>query len=301
MKSYTSGIMSLPARLKEMAALYYMHSRNIPARVRITIERLRHIERLIELQTHVRLENLRILDIGPGQKLTHMRYFACKNTVVGIDLDVIPQGFSPLGYVKMLRLNGITRAAKTIGRKLLKLDAKFSNELGRQLGIRRFKKLPVFNMDASNMSFPDCSFDFVYSSAVFEHISEPGAAIEEIVRVLKPGGVAYINLHLYTSDSGCHDPRIFSGQRSPLPFWAHLRPQHRDKVRSNAYLNKISLAKWLELFQSRMLGVRFEYHQHNLATLQRELDALRNVGDLLEYTNEELLTEDLAAIWRRPA
>jgi len=46
--------------------------------------------------------------------------------------------------------------------------------------------------DATNMSFPDGSFDLVYCSHVLEHIKDDRAAIAEIRRVLSPQGIAIL-------------------------------------------------------------------------------------------------------------
>ena len=46
--------------------------------------------------------------------------------------------------------------------------------------------------DASRMPFPDGSFDFVVCQAAFKNFSRPQAAVDEMYRVLRPGGVARI-------------------------------------------------------------------------------------------------------------
>ncbi len=43
--------------------------------------------------------------------------------------------------------------------------------------------------NAYALPFPDDSFDAVFSHAVVEHLREPRAALQEMRRVLKPGGV----------------------------------------------------------------------------------------------------------------
>ncbi|NOZ70018.1 MAG: class I SAM-dependent methyltransferase [Deferribacteres bacterium] len=51
---------------------------------------------------------------------------------------------------------------------------------------------PDVNASALNMPFPDNLFDSVICSEVLEHLKEPAVALEEIRRVLRPGGIAYI-------------------------------------------------------------------------------------------------------------
>lgn len=47
---------------------------------------------------------------------------------------------------------------------------------------------PDIVMDATKMNFKDNSFDIVFMIEVLEHIPDPRKAINEIYRVLKPGG-----------------------------------------------------------------------------------------------------------------
>lgn len=62
--------------------------------------------------------------------------------------------------------------------------------------------------DAMNLSavFPENSFDFFVACSTFEHIQRPWLAAEEIHKVLKPGGLCFVQthqsfpLHAYPSD-----------------------------------------------------------------------------------------------------
>jgi ubiquinone/menaquinone biosynthesis C-methylase UbiE len=49
--------------------------------------------------------------------------------------------------------------------------------------------------NAESLSFPDNSFDIVYSHGVLHHTVNPQQAIREVYRVLKPGGKAYVMLY----------------------------------------------------------------------------------------------------------
>lgn len=70
----------------------------------------------------------------------------------------------------------------------------------RQLDDKRYINLeyspyeePDLLGDAMNLPFRDNVIDFVYSSAVLEHVRNPLKVGEEIFRVLKPGGRVYAN------------------------------------------------------------------------------------------------------------
>ncbi len=49
--------------------------------------------------------------------------------------------------------------------------------------------LSVFQGELHEASFPDNSFDVVTARHVIEHIPDPGSFVEEIFRILKPGGL----------------------------------------------------------------------------------------------------------------
>ena len=59
-----------------------------------------------------------------------------------------------------------------------------------------------FSPDPVRLPFEDGSFDTVLSCGVLEHVQDPGASLDEIHRVLRPGGIFYVtnlpNRYSYT-------------------------------------------------------------------------------------------------------
>jgi SAM-dependent methyltransferase len=272
-------------------------SRNMENEVDHLFKSCAHADRTYERLTGKPLEGVKALEIGPGQMLAQMLYFGAKNEVVGIDLDVIANGLNPIPYLKVLKTNGPKRFAKTIARKVLGQDRAFRKEFARRIG--RKPRLPrVRQMDATRMDYPDNHFDVVYSFSVFEHLPNPKAVLKDMSRVLKPGGVAYTNLHLFTSDSGCHDIRIIINNRANIAFWPHLRPAHEHEYQAFAYLNKIRLEPWREIFTSVMPGSEFDSERDE--NLRPELEKIRAGGELADYSDDELLTRNFIAAWRKP-
>ena len=200
----------------------------------------------------------------------------------------------------MFRRNGSIRTLKTMGRKAMGYDRSLRREVERQ-GLTMDDDPTIVTMDAAAMTFPDDSFDCVFSHSCFEHLSEPGDVIRQVARVLRPGGLAHVDAHLYTSDSGCHDVRIFGGRREPIPPWAHLRPQCRHLVQPNSYLNEIRLSQWKDLFSQHWPGVEFRLRPERDPAIQGALAPLRADGELKEYQDEELLSVYLVAEWVKPS
>ncbi|MBF0142938.1 MAG: class I SAM-dependent methyltransferase, partial [Magnetococcales bacterium] len=60
----------------------------------------------------------------------------------------------------------------------------------------RLRVIPeFFQENAESLSFADGSFDCVYSMGVLHHTPETGKAVNEVLRVLEPGGLACIILY----------------------------------------------------------------------------------------------------------
>src|SRR5436190_7965343 len=53
----------------------------------------------------------------------------------------------------------------------------------------------VTRAEATSLPFADHSFDYVYSHGVLHHIDRPRLVVDEIFRVLRPGG--RFNVHVY--------------------------------------------------------------------------------------------------------
>lgn len=57
---------------------------------------------------------------------------------------------------------------------------------------KRFSSANIKQDDASDLSFSDSEFDFIFSISVLEHIPKIEQALSEIDRVLRKGGLAYL-------------------------------------------------------------------------------------------------------------
>ena len=53
----------------------------------------------------------------------------------------------------------------------------------------------IFCMDAEQMSFPDASFDYIWSWGVIHHTANPLGILREMHRVLRPGGEAIVMVY----------------------------------------------------------------------------------------------------------
>jgi len=297
---YTATRLGLFARLNELNSLLAMYLKGPQRRVSRAIAEVSAAVSEIEVLLGHPARGLDILEIGSGQQSIQLAALSLGNRAIGIDQESSGKGINLKRLVHTASKDGAIRALKTVVRKSFGFDSDLQREFVKQMKIKRWPKLNILEMDSAKMSFADNSFDVVYSRAVFEHIVDPESVLREVLRIIRPGGVFYCLLHLYTSDSGCHDIRIFSNRRGDLPLWAHLRETHRHRVVENTFLNRLRLGEWRAIFAKLLPGAQVEaLMDDSTEGAKLELEKCRACGELSDYSDEELLTVTVKVIWQR--
>jgi SAM-dependent methyltransferase len=239
----------------------------------------------------MRWEGCHLLEIGCGQDLAYSYAFARHNKVTAIDLELPLRPPYIRNLLALLSASGAYRACKSVIAKIAGKRKYFERALSEITGFRGPYDVTLCRMNACNLSFPEKSFDGVFSFSVFEHIDNPFKALCEVRRVLKPGGVLYLDLHLFTAVHGDHD------FRPGVPPWNHLRCGTAPK-RPPCFVNRVRLAKWRDMVSETFPSVWFlnidgemESTRHHLTNEIRQ--------ELADYSEEELLTTTFIAVARK--
>ncbi len=244
------------------------------------------------------INDLDILEIGPGQGMERALYFGRTNRVTTLDTDIIPFGFEPKNYVRMARTNGIGRVVKTTGREVV-IGRKNRQAWKKLIAAKKIERPKRLNGDiCQDVPAPE-SFDVVMSWSVFEHVADPAGALDNVLASLRPGGIFYISLHLWTCNNGHHDIRSFTGGEFELPMWAHLREQTKRFPKPSAYLNEWRLAQWRELFESRVPNHTEVLEQFEHPEVYGPLITGGLAEQLSDYSNDELLTVNAVYIGKK--
>jgi ubiquinone/menaquinone biosynthesis C-methylase UbiE len=81
--------------------------------------------------------------------------------------------------------------------------------------------------DVATLAFADRTFDMVTSVAAFEHFPDVPAVIAELHRVVRPEGLIWIVIHLFSSPSGARNLNRAEVPLRTVPRgvdpWDHLR------------------------------------------------------------------------------
>jgi SAM-dependent methyltransferase len=251
-------------------------------------------------RTGLRLENLHLLEVGSGEEKRYLRRLALRNEAVGIDTDVVDETVRRGDCFRSLWHGSAIRALEALRRMMLgdHRTPDVAPAVARGSEMTLVASPRFLRMSASQMSFADATFGFVCSFSGFEQIDDPGGALREVVRVLRPGGVAYIQVCPYTSHSGHRCARLPPEDAPQPPFWPHLRPPFDRAVQANPHLNRLSLKEWRLFLTHIMPGVEVTCERQD-DELGEPLAELRARGELPDYLDDELLTVRLIAVWKK--
>jgi SAM-dependent methyltransferase len=288
-RPYTSQWLGWRAFLRACLNDVKAHSQDPGDAVESRLNEARAIEQLF---FGCRLENVDILDIGPGQVPVQLMYFSQMNRAIGIDVNRIVYRRTPSALLQVFREAGPLRAVKTLGRWTLGSDTRLRESVARELGTRKMSWPVILQMDVRKMEFPDESFDLVYSRSVFQHIENPSLAIQEIARVLRHGGGVHISLHLWTCPNG------FTYVPASSYDWPHLTgralPHEIDQSR-----NQLRLAEWRAIFEKSLPGCELRLRGPEIAELIDRAKVFE-CEELHSYSLEELINYELSVFWRKP-
>ncbi len=152
--------------------------------------------------------------------------------------------------------------------------------------------------DVGVLPFPDSSFDLVTSIAAFEHFLNVPAVLAELVRVVRPGGLVWVCIHLFTSPSGGHNLSFAEVPLRKVPpgvdAWDHLR---RRRLPFHVPLNEWRKSQYLAEFARH-----FEIVKDYCAVLEGECLLTSEIeAELSAYSRDELTCGAYAILARKSA
>ena len=112
-------------------------------------------------------------------------------------------------------------AASVTGVDLAKVDEKFLKKMAKENGVEKPQKSDAIEFlvnGETTIPAEDCSVDVVTAWSVFEHVARPTELLRDVYRVLRPGGVFFLQIWpLWNSEHGSHLWSWFE-----TPFQQHL-------------------------------------------------------------------------------
>jgi len=195
-------------------------------------------------------------------------------------------------------MNGLERASKTLYWDLFYSRSYYQALQDQASFPLQYEGLDIKILDSSHYDFPDNEFDVVVSHEVFEHIRDMGSTLEELIRVMKPGGLTYIYIHLYPSISGGHHIAWKYPDENPslrVPPWDHLRENLFPQIPS--WINRFREQDYRQYFEAAGFEIVdwITYAIEGESLLTPEIKE-----ELTDYSEEELLKKGIVVIARNP-
>lgn len=150
----------------------------------------------------------------------------------------------------------------------------------RSIGSPAADRITIREMSATKLDYPDNTFDLVTSIEVLEHIEELDQALEEIRRVLKPGGRFAFTTPNRWFPFETHG-FIYRGRRYPparAPFLTWIGPLHRRLADARTF-TAAELRRRLDAARFRTRSVDYIMPPFDRSSVGRRI---RPITDLAE-------------------
>jgi MPBQ/MSBQ methyltransferase len=253
---------------------------------------------------------LKVLDVGCGIGGTS-RYLANKlkgagSTVTGISLS--PKQVARAG--ELAKERGLDNASFQVKppRPLSPCPPALTLDLADPLPSRHTVQV----MDALNMDFPDNSFDLVWGCESGEHMPDKEKYVQEMTRVLKPGGTLVIATWCQR-EAGPSNP-ITPDEQKKLDFLcAPLSPHHPDSLQrtrrrvdadASAAAAPVCCARWARGLRRSGGGRatffvrRYEEWAHPYFISYQEYERIADRTGALEKVKGENWVKETITAWR---
>jgi SAM-dependent methyltransferase len=151
--------------------------------------------------------------------------------------------------------------------------------------------------NVNRLPFAANTFEMVTSIAAFEHFLNMPMVVAELVRILRPGGIGWVLIHVFTSPSGGHNVALSEVPLRHLPkgidAWDHLRSR---RLPFHVPLNEWRIDQYLAEFSKH-----FEILKHYCAMREGEEFLTPEIRqELSSYTQDELTCGAYVIVARKP-
>lgn len=138
-----------------------------------------------------------------------------------------------------------------------------------------------YPVDVCELPFSSNQFDLVLSFAVLEHVLDPTAAVRQLIRVLRPGGLAFHRIIT-------RDHRSFSSIQgfSPFSFRSYSQSEWQAITTRKFPQNRLLPVEWKKLFEQHGLTIQKYQVSDRLEITQEEYRQFH--GDFYRFSMEEL-------------
>ncbi len=136
-------------------------------------------------------------------------------------------------------------------------------ELNLDEGIKSHDDFVLQIASVLELPFEDNSFDAIFYHHVIEHVPDPKKSIEELARVLKPGGMMYVgtpNRHRMVAYVGAYQTKLIDKIWWNLKdYGARLRGRFRNEYGAHAGFSEKELDKMLKVHFSSIQWLTQDY------------------------------------------